>query len=236
MSHSSRRPTVHRFLLPCFLLLALALVTLATFNAPAPKASASGTPGFSEANKHLIPMIVPIVAINPVRSKPKPAIQSRLRESYGKLPLSFEANQGQTNSKVKFLSRGNGYSLFLTSTEAVLALTMRRPGDPETRESNSERIAASQSVASLTSSANPKSAIRNPQSTVLRMKLVGANPTRQMTGLDELAGHTNYFIGNDPKNWRTNVPTYARVKHEAVYPGVDLVYYGNQRQLEYDFL
>src|SRR5882724_464739 len=110
MSLSSRRPSVHRSLLPCFLLLALALVTLATFPAPAPKATASGAPGFSEANKPLTPMTVPIVAINPVTSKTKPAIQSRLRESYGKLQLSFEANQGQTDSKVKFLSRGNGYT------------------------------------------------------------------------------------------------------------------------------
>ena len=57
-----------------------------------------------------------------------------------------------------------------------------------------------------------------------------------MTGLDELPGKSNYFIGNDPAKWRTNVPTYAKVRYENVYPGIDLVYYGNQRQLEYDFV
>ena len=46
----------------------------------------------------------------------------RIVENYGKLPLSFEANQGQTDSRVKFISRGSGYNLFLTSTEAVLSL------------------------------------------------------------------------------------------------------------------
>ena len=71
---------------------------------------------------------------------------------------------------------------------------------------------------------------------MVRMKLVGANPQAKVSGLDELPGKSNYFIGNDPKKWRTNVPNYAKVKYANVYPGVDLVYYGNQRQLEYDFV
>jgi hypothetical protein len=71
---------------------------------------------------------------------------------------------------------------------------------------------------------------------VVRMQLLGANPAPQVVGLEELPGRSNYFIGNDPKKWRTNVPTYARVKYANVYPGVDLVYYGNQGQLEYDFV
>src|SRR2546430_3334333 len=68
------------------------------------------------------------------------------------------------------------------------------------------------------------------------MKLVGANQAANVTALDELPGKTNYFVGNDPKKWRTDVPTYGKVKYEGVYPGVDLVYYGNQRQLEFDFV
>ena len=71
---------------------------------------------------------------------------------------------------------------------------------------------------------------------LLRMKLVGANPNPKIVGMDELPGKSNYFIGNDPKKWRTNVPNYAKVKYANVYPGVDLVYYGNQGQLEYDFV
>ena len=58
---------------------------------------------------------------------PDPTIV-RIIETYGKLPLSFEANQGQTDSQVKFLSRGSGYSLFLTSTEAVLSLKKQETG------------------------------------------------------------------------------------------------------------
>ena len=71
---------------------------------------------------------------------------------------------------------------------------------------------------------------------VLRMKLRDANPAAKVTGLDELAGTSNYFIGNDPAKWRTNVPTYAKVRYEGIYSGIDLVYYGNQRRLEYDFI
>jgi uncharacterized protein (TIGR03437 family) len=114
-----------------------------------------------------------------------------------KLPLSFEANRGQTDSQVKFLSRGNGYNLFLTATEAV---------------------------------------IRDPHSAVLRMKLVNANPASQIEGVDELPGKSNYFIGNDPQQWRAGVTNYAKVKYRDVYPGVDLVYYGHERQLEYDLI
>jgi hypothetical protein len=54
--------------------------------------------------------------------------------------------------------------------------------------------------------------------------------------LEELPGKANYFIGKDPTHWRTNVPTYAKVHYRDVYPGIDLLYYGNQRQLEYDFV
>jgi uncharacterized repeat protein (TIGR01451 family) len=68
------------------------------------------------------------------------------------------------------------------------------------------------------------------------MQLVGANPSTQVVGLDELPGRSHYLVGNDPEKWRTYVPTYAKVKYEEVYPGVDLIYYGNQRQLEYDFV
>jgi len=68
------------------------------------------------------------------------------------------------------------------------------------------------------------------------MKLRNANAAVKITGTDELAGTSNYFIGNDPTKWRTNVPTYAKVKYEGIYSGIDLVYYGNQRQLEYDFI
>lgn len=143
--------------------------------------------------------------------------------SYGKLPLSFERNDGQTDAQVKFLARGTGYSLFLTGPgEAVMALrkSQLRPAP-----------GAGDLLASATSDTGP-----GAPSDVLRIKLVGGNPKPQIEGLGALPGRSNYFIGNDPKKWHTNVSNYTKVKYRAVYPGVDLVYYGNQRQVEHDFV
>jgi len=154
-------------------------------------------------------------------SKPAKATQARLSEAYGRLPLRFEANQGQTDAQVKFLSRGRGYTLFLTPTEAVLVLK---------RGSGAKDKRPEQTHHETPGPANPQ------PTTVLHMHLIGANPVPQVSGLDELPGKSNYFMGNDPKKWRTNVRHYAKVKYEQIYPGIDLVFYGNQRQLEYDFV
>jgi hypothetical protein len=78
--------------------------------------------------------------------------------------------------------------------------------------------------------------LAGPNPLVLRMAIVDANPKPLVSGLEELTGKVNYFIGKDPTKWRTNVPTYAKVHYRSVYPGIDLIYYGNQRQLEYDFV
>src|SRR3989338_7190652 len=163
---------------------------------------------------------LPPLEVQP-RASPYQAAQARVSEAYGKLPLSFELNQGQTDEQVKFLSRGRGYSLFLTSTEAVLGLRQgTRVKDQGLREADEDTTGD-----------------RNKRlQTVVRMKLEGANPAPKAVGLDELPGKSNYFIGNDPKRWQRDVSNYARVKDSSVYPGIDLVYYGNQRQLEYYFV
>ncbi len=155
----------------------------------------------------------------PVANQPS---QTLAKEAYGKLPLSFEANQGQADSQVKFLSRGGGYSLFLSPTEAVFSLTRHSVRKPDCRSLGSQEALLDERSTTVTS--------------VVRMKLIGANPAPQIEGLDELPGKSNYFIGNDPEKWRTNIPSYAKVKHKDVYPGVDMIYYGDQRQLEYDFV
>ena len=117
-------------------------------------------------------------------------------DPYGKLPLTFEANQGQTDAQVQFMSMRHGRTLFLTSTEAVL-----RTGP-----------------------------------NVFRMKLAGANPSSKAEGAEPRIARSNYFIGNDPEKWRISVPNYGRVRFAEVYPGIDLVYYGKDGQLEYDWI
>jgi len=73
------------------------------------------------------------------------------------------------------------------------------------------------------------------QAAVIRMKLVKANGKAQARGEDELPGHSNYFVGNDPEKWRSQMSNYAKVVYSEVYRGVDLVYYGKGGELEYDF-
>src|SRR5882762_8459867 len=141
--------------------------------------------------------------------------------AYSRLPLMFEANDGQTDSQVKFVARAGSSALFLTATEAVLVLTRR--------EARAEGAKFRLGKPILTQSQRATQA-------VVRMKLIGANPAPRVTGLEKLPGKVNYFIGNDPTKWRTNIATYAKVRHANVYPGIDLVYYGNQRELEYDFV
>jgi hypothetical protein len=174
---------------------------------------------------------------------------ARLAESYGKLPLSFEVNQGQTDAQVRFLSRGKGYALFLTGGEAVLSLRGSQKSDPGKLRGDDAELLSRQAVFPtfgrfLGTQRQEDNASRfrqdqEPESqvgSVVRMKLAGANRNSKVAGLEELPGKSNYFIGNDPKKWRTNVATYAKVKYSEVYPGIDLVYYGNQGQLEYDFV
>jgi len=151
-------------------------------------------------------------------SVPKPSAHQALSSRAVSLPLFFEPNQGQTDPRVKFLARGAGYGLFLTSDEAVLEL--HRAVGIQHSAPGSQRSALSSQRAS---------------SSVIRMRLDGANSSARVSGASPLPGKSNYFIGNDPSKWRHDIPQFARVEHRAVYPGVDLVYYGDQGQLEYDF-
>jgi len=137
---------------------------------------------------------------NPALPPEKTLAPSSIRSS--PLPLSFEANQGQVDEQVKYLARGQGYTLFLTPGAAVLGLRSEGAGKP---------------------------------TEWLRLALHGAAAAPAITGEEPLPGQSNYFVGNDPARWRTHIPTFARVRYQQVYPGVDLIYYGRQGRLENDF-
>jgi len=149
-----------------------------------------------------------------------------LAANYGKLPMAFEINQGQTDRKVNFLARGQGYSLFLTPGEAVMSLQVSeaKPTSASTKFTHNKTAAA------------PSAARPVVHGAVVRTRFVGANPNATVSGIDELPGISNYFIGKDASKWRTHVHSYAKVVYAGIYPGVDLIYYGNQQQLEYDFV
>ena len=125
--------------------------------------------------------------------------------SYAQIPMSFEANVGQTAAQVQYLARGAGYTVFLTPNEAVVSL---EPTSPNAQGSSGA---------------------------VVQMQWEGANAASPLVAQDPLSSTSNYLIGNDPSDWHTNVPNFGQVEEQAVYPGVNLTYHGNQQQLEYDF-
>src|SRR5216684_1747633 len=165
----------------------------------------------------------PTRLISPAANTPSPAAKQKVAEEYGKLPLSFEANHGQTDPKVSFLSRGPGYKLFLLPHEAVLLLQRERHAKP------------TGNLDAFRGFSKPAEREAGPAE-IIRMSLLGAKGNPKIGGIEQMPGKSNYFIGNDPSQWRTNVPNYAKVMYQRVYPGIDLVYHGIRQQLEYDFV
>jgi len=151
---------------------------------------------------------------------------------YGKQPLVFEKNQGQAAAPVKFLSRGSGYNLYLTPAEAVLTLVkgMARARTLKQDHAGHNSAGAIDARPMLEKDATPATIA------TLRMKLIGGNQQAEVIGAEPQSATVNYFIGSDPMKWQVNVPTFAQTRYQDVYRGVDLVYHGHQRQLEYDFI
>jgi len=174
---------------------------------------------------------------NSIRSagKEKPHL-SQLIKKYGALPLAFEANVGQADSRVKFFSRGIGSALFLTSNTAVILLNKPDIGSYRPGEDSPLFLVTSPLPRGPESDLDAKSKGHVTKGTVLRMKLAGAAAAAEVSGLEEMPGKSNYLLGSDPTKWHTSVPNFSRVKVRDAYRGVDVVYYGNQDQLEYDFV
>ncbi len=205
----------------------------ATPLSPLPRARLTGSArtvrgaAASRANSKTLGATAPLlVAATDPLSTTSAAISdtSALSDAYGHLPLSFEANQGQTDGSVRYVARGAGYSLYLTGTDAVLALTV-----PPTPTVPGKGRAAQDTGTDALSATAPLS------ETALRLRYSGANATPTVEAQGRLPGDANYLIGSDPSAWRTNVPTYARIVYHDLYPGIDLSYYGTQGHLEYDW-
>jgi hypothetical protein len=148
-------------------------------------------------------------------------LHSSLHHPLERLPFSFEENAGQADEGVRFLARASGYDVFLTPAEAIIRLS--HPSPRRDRDLHAPRLGGSVRAVA-------------PSRDEIRLKLVGATPPAQVEGLEPLPGKSHYFKGSDPGKWRTNVPTYGKVRYANVYPGIDLLYHGSQRQLEFDFV
>ncbi|MEP6923057.1 MAG: SBBP repeat-containing protein [Pyrinomonadaceae bacterium] len=137
-----------------------------------------------------------------------------IRANFGRTSLTFEENRGQADAPVKFVARSLGGTFLLSPTET--------------------KVAFSKNSAAKKSSA--KNAGYTAQNEFWQMKLLGANHRATSRGIEPLASKSNYLIGSDQKNWQTDVSQFAKAEFAEVYAGVDLVYYGSQEKLEYDFI
>ena len=217
-----RQPRTSRFVLAASLLIASGLAFHIWHNTPSPNsraalplAASNHTPGPFDSLLHHLASKSNLLHLT--SQSPAPNAPIKMSRSSLSLPLFFEANRGQSDSRVQFLARGSGYTLFLTPTETVFA----------------------EGKTSLAASAFPSQsskAWKDVHPAILRMKLLNANPAPMVTGAMQLPGKVNYLIGKDPRNWHIGVPLYSEVHSAQVYPGIDLVFHGDQRQLEYDFL
>lgn len=172
-------------------------------------------PLFRSLAASLLMVMFNFIVRNQVGVHPAQALGARASgsaaQSYGALPLSFIANAGQTDRAIRFEVRDSGGSLTFANDGVTLALV---PPVPTTNPALPGR--------------DGQNAVRDtavPQR--LRLTFAHANPTVSLTGADPLPGLANFFIGSDPAQWHTNIPTYAGVVYHNLYPGVDLTYGGS---------
>lgn len=149
-----------------------------------------------------------------------PRAVAEVAVDFGKVPLHFEANHGQAGDDHAFLSRGNGYRLLISPTESRLVLLKPAATDPANRRNGKFEAGKG----------------RERVATSVRVQIEGADPSACIEGVGARQGRVNYLVGNDRSRQRTGIPTCSQVRVEDVYPGIDLVHYGNQRQLEFDFV
>ena len=166
-------------------------------------------------------LLVPAVESFAARlESPSPGGAALIRSSvFNNQPLHFELNQGQAGSQVRFLARGANYDFLITSTEAHVIL-QRRFDEPGATSPVELHGPGGGQVLSQRS---------------IRIQFLGANPNAAVHGEAQMIGKINYLLGNRSDQWHVGIPTYARVEVEELYPNINLVYHGDQNQLEYDF-
>jgi len=142
------------------------------------------------------------------------AARARMQAAYGRLPLGFESNQGQADSSIHFLSRSTSTGLFFKRNELVLQLGVS--SHSPLKVANSKEV--------------------TPQAkTRIRLRWLGANTDPEILG-EERLGRKSHYLAGDANSWRLNVPNYSRIRYKGIYPGIDLIFYGNPELLEYDFV
>lgn len=149
-----------------------------------------------------------------------------------RIPIRFETNVGQYQPEAQFVARGPAYDLFLTSTDAVFNFGTSAKGNVRYRLQADVSVGITAGWSFVAS----RNAREGRSSGAIRLRLIGVKPDLTPKGRGPVATYSNYLVGKNPHNWHTHVPQFAEVWYPSVYPGVDLVYYGNSYQLEYDFV
>jgi hypothetical protein len=162
-------------------------------------------------------MTVPVLARTSDRLPvAQPPSQQDVYENKARLPLTFEPNEGQAMGMVRYIARCPGAALYFHDDAVDFVI----------RSKGAIANSASEGLSKMVSETSEQ----------VRMRIVGARPFPNIEPIGKLPGKINYFKGIDPSLWRTGIPIYRQVKYTAVYPGIDLVFYGNPYQLEYDFI
>jgi len=148
---------------------------------------------------------------------------SSVNVDYGKLPLYFIRNHGQVGEKAKFYERGRGHATYFAKDGVYLTLQNNSPSDPNYKEVKFGTF-------------DQKSKKKGFGSALAKLSILDGNKNPNIVGEGLQQGKVNYFIGNDPGKWKSSIPTYQAVVYKEVYPGIDIKFYGNNCQLEYDIV
>ncbi|HEY6329662.1 MAG TPA: hypothetical protein VI756_09995, partial [Blastocatellia bacterium] len=165
---------------------------------------------------------------------------SRPGNNFGEIPVTFEENQGQAGSPVKFIARTPSHSVFILANETIITVRGDKPtSSPAVKSLGAQVGTRGQLKGHVAAAQALDNSKENSTLATVDMKLAGAARNSRIEGLDRTQGKVNYFLGQDQAKWRTGIPTYATVKESGVYPGIDLIYHraeSNPGQLEYDFV
>jgi hypothetical protein len=170
-----------------------------------------------------------------IKSVATPVQRRAIASKFGELPLSFEVNVGQAARSVDFVSHAGGETVLLAATQATVVTGGQTP--TSSTDPFLKKLSPAQLKRFEATKAYRTPRFRRPaKATKVSLAFEGADTKATAQPLNALPGAVSYFLGNDPSKWHSGVSTYARVKYHDVYPGIDLAYYGNRRQLEFDLV
>jgi len=183
-------------------------------------------PSFSWGNKHFITM-------SEGSSKIPESTEKNLKNAVNELPVSFIENRGQVNERVRYYAKHGGTTIWFTDNEIVFDVVKVKDTDKKEFAKDSNRNIELKSLSLGKNSSQEK---REFERHLVKMEIKDASLKPKIVGRKKQPGIVNYFIGNDPSKWKANIPTYGEVYYKDVYVGIDLRFYANRGDLEYDFI